>query len=54
MSGQARTLKPTTFHEEQEQLKTALIKSRMDTVYQPPAFEETTVTAVEESEKILL
>ena len=53
-SGQARQLEPTTVHEEQEQLKTALIESRMDTVYQPPAFDEATLTAVEESEKIPL
>ena len=53
-SGQVRQLEPLTVHEEQEQLKTALIESRMDTVYQPPAFDETTLTAVEESEKIPL
>lgn len=53
-SCQARQLEPTTVHEEQEQLKTALIESRMNTVYQPPAFDEATLTVVEESEKIPL
>lgn len=53
MSGQARQLEPTTVHEEHEQLKTALIavESCLDTIYQPPAFDETTLTAVEENEK---
>ena len=39
--------------EEQEQLKTALIESRMKTIYQPtPASNDaTTFTAVEENEK---
>ena len=54
LSGQARQLEPTTIHKEQEQLKTALVERRIDTFYQPPAFDDATLTAVEESEKTLL
>lgn len=54
-SSQAKQLTPATIQEELEQLKTALIESRMDTVYRPRAGDETTtLTAVEESEKVPL
>ena len=45
-------MQPTTIQEEQEQLKTALIESRMNTIYQPaPASDAITFTAIEETEK---
>ena len=52
-SSHAKQLQPTTMQEEQEQLKTALIESRMNTIYQPtPASNDAiTITAVEENEK---
>ena len=53
-SSQARQLAPATIEEEQEQLKTALIESRMNTVYRPSSFCETTLSAIEEGEKIPL
>ena len=47
-------LAPATIQEEQEQLKTALIESRMSNFYRPEVGDETVVTAVHESEKIPL
>ena len=48
-------MQPTTIQEEQEQLKTALIESRMNTTYQPaPASDAITFTAIEETEKCSL
>lgn len=48
-------MQPTTIQEEQEQLKTALIESRMNTTYQPaPASDVITFTAIEETEKCSL
>ena len=45
-------MQPTTIQEEQEQLKTALIESPMNTTYQPPpASDAITFTAIEETEK---
>ena len=45
-------MQPTTIQEEQEQLKTALIESPMNTTYQPaPASGAITFTAIEETEK---
>ena len=45
-------MQPTTIQEEQEQLKTALTESRMNTTYQPaPASDAITITAIEETEK---
>ena len=45
-------MQPTIIQEEQEQLKTALTESRMNTTYQPaPASDAITITAVEETEK---
>ena len=46
-------LAPATIRE-QEQLKTALIESRMSNFYRPELGDETVVTAVHESEKIPL
>ena len=48
-------MQPTTIQEEQEQPKTALIESRMNTTYQPaPASDVITFTAIEETEKCSL
>lgn len=45
-------MQPTIIQEEQEQLKTALTESRMNTTYQPaPASDAITITAIEETEK---
>ena len=45
-------MQPTTIQEEQEQLKTALIESRMNITYQPaPASDAIAFTAIEETEK---
>ena len=48
-------MQPTIIQEEQEQLKTALTESRMNTTYQPaPASDAITITAIEETEKCTL
>lgn len=54
-SQQTKHLAPATMQEEEEHLKTALIESRMNTVYRPLAVDDSSIiTAVDASEKIPL
>ena len=54
-SQQTKHLAPATMQEEEEHLKTALIESCMNTVYQPLAVDDSSIiTAVDASEKIPL
>lgn len=54
-SSHPKQMQPTTIQEEQEQLNTPLIESRMNTTYQPaPASDAITFTAIKETEKCSL